>query len=321
MKKCLVVLGMHRSGTSAFTGVLDLLGVNLGTRMLETQHDNPKGFFENKYVVQANDCILESLRSSWDDPLPLPGDWQAHFEGSTLHKDIRTFLNTDMVEGRLTALKDPRLARLLPIWLPHFRAEDVSLHIAIVIRNPLEIAESLASRNNFSRQKSLLLWLLYMLDAEEHSRHLPRGFVHFDKLLADPRTAVSASFEQAGLAAPDFGNTDEAALGEFLDRNMRHHEYADADLDALCPALVARYYRLLCAIAQRGKPTEADLSAIDAIRSQLRGELALFYNADVVQAARHVDGLTEPEWFARELTKIRDNFERDKIYREYRYIA
>ncbi|NND68385.1 MAG: glycosyltransferase, partial [Halioglobus sp.] len=53
----------------------------------------------------------------------------------------------------------------------------------------------------------------------------------------------------------------------------------------------------------------------------LRGELALFYNADVVQAARHIDGLTEPEWFTHELTKIRDNFERDKIYREYRYIA
>ena len=67
MKKCLVVLGMHRSGTSAFAGILDLLGVNLGTRMLETQPDNPTGFFENKYVVLANDCILETLNSSWYD--------------------------------------------------------------------------------------------------------------------------------------------------------------------------------------------------------------------------------------------------------------
>ena len=55
MKNCLVVLGMHRSGTSAFTGILEILGLNLGTKMLETQEDNPKGFFENKYVVLAND--------------------------------------------------------------------------------------------------------------------------------------------------------------------------------------------------------------------------------------------------------------------------
>jgi hypothetical protein len=63
---------MHRSGTSAFTGILDLLGVHLGTKMLETQADNPKGFFENKYVVQANDCILETINKSWEDPFPLP---------------------------------------------------------------------------------------------------------------------------------------------------------------------------------------------------------------------------------------------------------
>ena len=72
MKKCLVVLGMHRSGTSAFAGVLELLGVNLGSKMLETQPDNPTGFFENKYVVLATDCILETLNSSWDDTYPLP---------------------------------------------------------------------------------------------------------------------------------------------------------------------------------------------------------------------------------------------------------
>ncbi len=312
---------MHRSGTSAFTGVLDLLGVNLGTRMLETQHDNPKGFFENKFVVEANDCILESLHSGWDDLLPLADNWQAHFDGSQLHGDIRKFLATDMLEGQLTALKDPRLSRLLPLWLPHFRAEDVSPHVAIVIRNPLEIAESLATRNGFSRQKSMLLWLLYMVDAEEHSRHLPRGFVHFDTLLTDPRAAVSATFDQAGLAAPDFSNSDAAALEAFLDRNMRHHELPEADLDKLCPGLVARYYRLLCDIAERNAPTDDDLAQIDEIRAQFRAEVALYYNDDMVFEARHIEGLAPPEWYERELRQTRDAFERDKIYREYRYIA
>ncbi len=321
MKNCLVVLGMHRSGTSAFTGVLELLGVNLGTRMLETQYDNPKGFFENKYVVEANDYIFECLRSGWDDLLPLPGDWTTRFDDSQLHSDIRKFLTTDMVDGQLTALKDPRMSRLLPIWLPHFREEGVSPHIAIVIRNPLEIAESLSSRNGFSRQKSLLLWLLYMLDAEEHSRHLPRGFVHFDQLLEDPRGTVSATFAQAALNAPDFAEIDEAALEKFLDRNMRHHELPDSDIEALCPTLVARYYRLLCAIAERGSPNEEDLAEIDTIRAEFIEEIGLYYNPDVVNAARQIGGLTEPEWYTRELKQLRSNFERDKIYREYRYIA
>ena len=213
------------------------------------------------------------------------------------------------------------MSRLLPIWLPHFREEGVSPHIAIVIRNPLEIAESLSSRNGFSRQKSLLLWLLYMLDAEEHSRHLPRGFVQFDQLLEDPRGAVSATFAQAALSAPDFADIDESALEKFLDRNMRHHGLPDSDIEALCPALVARYYRLLCAIAERGSPNEEDLAEIDTIRAEFIEELGLYYNADVVNAARQIGGLTEPEWYTRELKQLRSNFERDKIYREYRYIA
>ena len=157
MKNCLVVLGMHRSGTSAFTGILDLLGVNLGTQMLETQADNPKGFFENKFVVLTNDCILDTLQTSWDDTFPLPADWQKRFEGSQLREDIRAFLRQDMAEDQLSALKDPRLSRLLPLWLPLFAAENINTHFALVVRNPLEIAQSLCDRNGFSTEKSLVL--------------------------------------------------------------------------------------------------------------------------------------------------------------------
>ncbi len=307
---------MHRSGTSAFTGILDLLGVNLGSRMLETQADNPKGFFENKYVVQANDCILETLERNWDDPFPLPGGWRERFDGSQLHDDIRAFLRDEMVEGQLSALKDPRLSRLLPLWLPHFHAENVALHCAIVIRNPLEIAESLAERNGFSREKSLLLWMLHMLEAERHSRGLPRGFIRYDALLQDPEAAVGRLFRAAGLdaPAPDAGNS--GALADFLDGNMRHHALPDESLDADCPAPVAAYYRLLCRIAESGEATAQDLAAIDALAEEFNGALDLFYNADVVASqgrpptADH-DGLE----------RVREQFERDKIFREYRYIA
>jgi hypothetical protein len=86
--------------------------------MLEAQSDNPKGFFENKYVVLANNCILESFNSSWDDPLPLPENWTARFEDSQLLEDARIFLRTDIPADQLSAIKDPRLCRLLPFWLP-----------------------------------------------------------------------------------------------------------------------------------------------------------------------------------------------------------
>ena len=134
MKNCLIVLGMHRSGTSAFTGILDLLGVNLGTKMLETQPDNPKGFFENKFVVLTNDCILDTLKSSWDDVFPLPENWLDRFQESQLHEDIRTFLRSDISADQLTAFKDPRMSRLLPLWLPFFADRQMLVILTTVYK-------------------------------------------------------------------------------------------------------------------------------------------------------------------------------------------
>ena len=321
MKKCLVVLGMHRSGTSAFAGILDLLGVNLGTRMLETQPDNPTGFFENKYVVLANDCVLETLNSSWDDTYPLPQDWLGRFEDSQLHVDIRSFLNTDIIDGQLSALKDPRLCRLLPLWLPLFSAEDITPHFAIVIRNPVEIAESLSLRNGFSTEKSLILWMQYMLDAERHTRHLPRGFIKYESLLTEPKSSVEKVLRNAKLELPKASNSSEQDLSRFLDKNLRHHSTSDEELDARCSNIVADYYRLLCRISDRETGSSEDLRRLDELGEQFETIQALFYNADEVKKVSMAEQKRSPAWYEAELKNTKLQFEKDKVYREYRYIA
>ena len=321
MKNCLVVLGMHRSGTSAFTGILDILGLDLGTKMLETQDDNPKGFFENKYVVLANDCILETLNTRWDDPFPLPPNWQDRFEDSQLPEDIRQFLRTDLADDRLFALKDPRLSRLLPLWLPLFAVENVRPSFALVVRNPLEIADSLTQRDGFSVGKSLVLWMQYMLDAETNTRHHPRGFVRYESLLADPRSTVEQVFHCTGLELPGFSAANSDELTRFLDRNMRHHEVSDNELDERCPAVIADYYRLLCDISRSGECTSENIAELDRLGRQFKSNQDLFYNDDVL-ALRSENLLRQsPEWYKDDLKRIRTEFETDRIFREYRYIA
>ena len=321
MKKCLIVLGMHRSGTSAFTGILDLLGVNLGTKMLETQPDNPTGFFENKYVVLANDCVLETLNSAWDDTYPLPQDWLGRFEGSQLQVDIRSFLRTDIVDDQLYALKDPRLCRLLPLWLPLLSAEDVFPHFSIIIRNPLEIAESLSLRNGFSTEKSLVLWMQYMLDAERHTRHLPRGFIKFESLLNDPQKSVETAFRNTGLELPNPSNLTGQNLSHFLDGNLRHHNISDGEFNARCPNIVADYYRLLCEISEHEMATPEDIRRLDELSHQFDTFQALFYNADVLKKSSVAEQKSSPAWYEAALNGTKIQFEKDKIYREYRYIA
>lgn len=321
MKNCLVILGMHRSGTSAFTGILDLLGVNLGTKLLETQPDNPKGFFENKYVVQANDCILETLNTTWDDTFPLPPRWTERFVESQLLLDIRSFLRTEIKENELSALKDPRLSKLMPLWRPLFNAEGISLHCALVIRNPLEIANSLATRNGFSTEKSLLLWMQHMADAERNSRELPRGFVRFESLLSDPHNSIKTFFHCVGLEPPQFSQEYSTELSEFLDRNMRHHEVTDDELYASCPDFVYDYYQLLCKLSEAGSVDPHDLEALDEIYRRFETSQALFYNNDVLDAKSSNEARNSPLWYEDEVKAIKAKFEADRIFREYRYIA
>ncbi|RZI58838.1 MAG: hypothetical protein EOP94_03035, partial [Zymomonas sp.] len=67
----ILVLGMHRSGTSALTGVLDELGLPAAGELLAAESYNEKGLFENKSVNAFHNRLLDYLGSRWDDPMPL----------------------------------------------------------------------------------------------------------------------------------------------------------------------------------------------------------------------------------------------------------
>ena len=65
--KAVIVLGMHRSGTSALAGMLSLLGIQFGRSLFPPQADNPRGYWEHREIVDLDDRMLMALGSSWDD--------------------------------------------------------------------------------------------------------------------------------------------------------------------------------------------------------------------------------------------------------------
>ena len=71
-RQALLVAGMHRSGTSALTRVLDLHGVSLGSELLAAAADNRAGFWENRRVVDFHERLLGVVGSSWDELSPRP---------------------------------------------------------------------------------------------------------------------------------------------------------------------------------------------------------------------------------------------------------
>ncbi|MEA3642637.1 MAG: hypothetical protein VBE63_22235 [Lamprobacter sp.] len=199
----LIALGMHRSGTSALTGVLQCVGVHLGERLYAPQPGvNDKGFYEHGPVADINDRILYTLGSAWDDILPLDPAW---FEDERLHplaQRLRRVLQRDFSKVPLWGLKDPRMCRLMAYWLPLLSSLSVQPYFMLVVRHPMEVVGSLAKRDRFSAEKSLLLWLEHNLEAERLTRGYPRLVVTFDDLLRNPLILLKRTQANLGLEFP-----------------------------------------------------------------------------------------------------------------------
>jgi len=74
-RQALVILGMHRSGTSALTRVLSLLGADLPSRLLEPRPDAVRGYWESADLVDIHDRLLKATGLAWDGVLPIPDSW------------------------------------------------------------------------------------------------------------------------------------------------------------------------------------------------------------------------------------------------------
>ena len=129
----LLVLGMHRSGTSAFTRVLNLHGVALGENLMPAGPDNPSGFWEHADVVAVHERLLAALERTWDDPRPLPDNWLASAAAQTAFDALVAIVQRDFAGVSLWAVKDPRLCRLLPLLPLLVRVRVVPMRLSMLL--------------------------------------------------------------------------------------------------------------------------------------------------------------------------------------------
>ena len=247
-----LVLGMHRSGTSAVTGGLRELGFQLGDELMAPAPDNPKGFWEHAGVVALHERLLHALDREWNDPRPLPAGWLDTRAAAQARADLEALLRKDFAGVDRWAVKDPRMSRLLPLrlgslpdvehWLPVLRSMGVAPRVLLVLRHPDEVAASLRARNDWPEGLSRLLWLQHVAEAESDSREVPRAVLHYEALLADPAGALRAALDAAGVPMDALSPDARKRLGAFVSAADRHHvagEDADAGLAAqLCPARI-----------------------------------------------------------------------------------
>ncbi len=221
-RKAIVVLGMHRSGTSAVCGALDVLGVNFGKHLQPANEANPKGYWEHPEIFALHDELLRSLGSRWDNDSPLPSNWVER----DITRDIRSLLirvlERDFAHASLFGLKDPRMCRLMPLWLPIFPTLRIEPHFVLTVRHPWEVAESLAKRDGLEHPKSYLLWLEHLVQAISATRGHQQSVVCYEEMMDNPVKVLIGLRKELGvnLRAPF---RVRSSLHKFLEPSLRHH--------------------------------------------------------------------------------------------------
>lgn len=219
-----LVVGMHRAGTSAITRTLNLMGAALPSGLLPpSPTENPTGFWEAADIVACHDRFLAAVGSSWDDPRPLPGSAFTSRAATECRDRLVDILHRDLDGASLFTIKDPRLSRLLPLWgavLASFGARPMAV---LPVRDPGAVALSLHRRNGFSREKSLALWLSYALAAERDSRGWLRVFASYDAFIQAPDQEARRLAGTLGCFSPAIVEAAMPEIGRFWSRDLRHH--------------------------------------------------------------------------------------------------
>jgi hypothetical protein len=274
-RHALLVLGMHRSGTSALTGLLVHLGAQAPTTLMPANVNNPLGFWESQRFCEFHDRLLRSAGTSWDAWTHVDPDALSDEVSSRLASECRLLLEQEFGSAAFLAIKDPRVCRLVPFWLQILDAEAILPAPVLICRNPFEVAGSLERASGVARDHSLLMWLRHVLDSEIATRGIRRSIVRYHDLLADPRTAIARMSESLGLQWPTSSLTDEE-IGRLLKPALCCHETGIQPPVSTLNDWLMQTFEALDNLASERQSADSAHETLDRVRSEFDRTTAVF---------------------------------------------
>lgn len=223
-KTAVFILGMHRSGTSATTGALQLMGLFLGSNLLGKALSNPKGHFEDLETMHLDKAILEELGSIWHDLKPLVIDWKSS-QVKNFKQRIKNIWANQLFKSDTFGIKEPRMCLLLPMHVEVAQEEGYEVRIVVVRRNFDEIAKSLSLRGRvpLTIEHGYQLAVKYTQELKKHldNLNLPTLEIQFDDLVNNTQEVVT-KFKQF-LPMLDDSLDKRNLVSEFIDKGLKHH--------------------------------------------------------------------------------------------------
>jgi hypothetical protein len=308
-RACFVVLGMHRSGTSAVTRVLSILGAALPRHVIGAGPGNETGHWEPQKLVDFHDKLLAELDSAWHDWTSLEVSRLTVQRREEIKTRIAEIINDEYSGASLMVVKDPRICRFVPLFIEALTDAGIRPECVLVFRNPLEVAQSLKRRDGVLRGEAGLLWLRHVLDAEAATRGNPRVILSYNDLLLDWRDEIRRITLDGGHGRIWPSSSEGAAeqIDGFLNPAQRHYMLDNADLirDPAMSGWIADIHDALHQLRRNPAAAEAlamfdrvrgefDRAApvIDQVQRDLRAQLSVVRLTSLKAVTEHVAALT-----------------------------
>ncbi|GAB0117220.1 sulfotransferase family protein [Acidisoma sp. 7E03] len=234
--RVVLILGMHRSGTSLLARILHHLGLPLGERLLTgPMPDNPQGYWEHAEIVAIQDGLLAALDRSWwgrHALSPLPHGWQNAAATQAARRALRDILRAELASAPgLWGFKDPRTLRFLPLWQEILEELGLETKLILAMRHPAAVAQSLRQRNGHRLGFAQALWAFNMQEVLATAGGQLTAVIDYDLWFVRPSSLCAHLCAHLGLACP------AAWPVHLLDAGLRHHGQTEAPCHPAATAL------------------------------------------------------------------------------------
>lgn len=268
IKNAILILGMHRSGTSAITRVINLLGAELPKTLLGANDGNPRGHWESQAMIDSHDRMLKGLGSDWRD-------WRV-LQPSIGTRKRKTLIDamSDMIESEYKSsetivIKEPRICRFTSLYLEALKNLGVKVHVILPSRNPIEVMQSLQKRDGMNMQDGFFLWLTHMLEAEHDSRDQSRSFIDYAQFLKDPIGETEQLIKAIPFKLPYSLDIVGEQIVSFVNPNLKREvaRLEDVAQHSFAKGWIADSYQAFLMLT-RARDSEPALAILDKTRAE-----------------------------------------------------
>lgn len=185
-KKQLIILGMHRSGTSLTSNIISSIGYDLGETLLGMDVSNVDGHFEDEALVNLNDSVLSALGCDWKSP---PSYEIVNSVREEFVAQYADYVGQRNASNESWAVKDPRLSLTIQLMLPYLD----SPRFIVCYRSVEAVAKSLNKRDGLSLDDATALYRMYNQHIERfflENPNLDKLVIQYEDLVGQPDFSV-----------------------------------------------------------------------------------------------------------------------------------